>query len=392
MPFKKTRIPVIPCTDPNKAINGEIIISNNSILYNDNGNIIELTKNSSSILKTGRINLIKGTAFNDDVIPDNFSTDGYILLFQENNSLAMNYISTESKLIIDLSDSIEKNKKYTISFKAHSSIETDINISFDSFVNYNFHIDTKSNTYNYTFDTSQLSVESIKKIYITSNTKCTVYISKLLLEEGTEVQEWIESATFNLTLNRLISSNIDVLDGLTIKGKPLLDVLQGNKTTLITTADDIVTSEDYIEEQSTDSNYETVCVQLKEGENEVICNKEFKDLLYGTYYIILRVKTSSNIYEDNPILNITTSEYIEEIDQLTLLSSTDIYEVDFHEINEYEELGLIVPFKGYNSMNNKTMNVTITMIGNKNEPKINIDYIILGQATPSFLPLYSEYK
>ena len=391
--FKKSRIPVIPCTDPDIAINGEIIVSDDhNILYKYNDNIIELTKNSSSILKTGRVNLIKGTAFNDEVLPDNYHIKGYIQLAKENNSLLVNYIFQDSKLIIDLSDNIERGKKYTISFKAHSTVNTSIDVYFDTNVFHVFDISTNQDTYSYTFDTSNLTTSTANRIYIACNSRCLIYISKLLLEEGTKVNDWIESATFNLTLNRLIASNIDVLDALSVRGKPLLEILKGNTSSLIYTGDDIVTSDDFLEEQSTDSNYNTISVQLNEGENEVICNKEFKDLLYGTYYIILRIKTSNNTYNENPILNITTSEYVEEIDQLTLLSTTDIYETDFKHTDEYEEMGLIVPFKGNNSKGTKTMNVTISAIGNKNNTKINIDYITMGLAAPSIITLYSVYK
>ena len=55
-------------------------------------------------------------------------------------------------------------------------------------------------------------------------------------------------------------------------------------------------------------------------------------------------------------------------------------------------MGLIVPFKGNNSKGTKTMNVTISAIGNKNNTKINIDYITMGLAAPSIIPLYSVYK
>ena len=394
--IKGSRIPVIPLNAGhwNKSINGELMvdIDNKCLKIKDNnGDIINLN-GANSEFKTGRINMIKGTAFNDRNVPDNFSNDGFVLLSQSNGSLIMNYMNNNSQVIIELTQPIEKDKFYTIGFYAKSTKDVTMNIILDSYTSKSIDITTSNNYYTATFDTSTLSTDKISRIYLEVNEKSTVTMSKLILEEGETAGNWIETATYNLTINKLVASNIDVLDALTIKGEPLVQVLQGLSSNLIVTADDIVTSDEFIEEQSVDSNYDTVSVSLEAGINEVICNKTFKDLLYGSYYVILRVKTSSNTYEENPILNITTSEYIEETDTLTLLSSTDIYETDFVGSNEFEEIGFITQFKGVNGGNTKNLNITVTMIGNENNPKINIDYITIGLAAPGIIPLDTLYK
>lgn len=395
--IKKSRIPVIPLgiENINKAIKNEILVDkdNRCLKYvAENGDVIDLNGECDSIFKTGRINMIKGTAFNDDVIPSNFKNDGLVILSQENKLLNMNYLNTSSRVVIELSSSIIKNKKYTISFRAKSSVDCTLNIMLDSFINTNIELTTREEYYSYTFDTSILSTDKIDRIYLTVNTKCNVSIGKLLLEEGTEANEWIETATYNLTISRLIASNIDVLDVLTIKGKPLTEVLQGVGNNLIATGDEIVTSDDLIEYQTLDANYDTIAVQLDNGLNEVICNKTFEDLLYGSYYVVIRAKISSNECDTTPVLNILTSEYVEDTDTLTLLSSTDIYETDFSTTGEFEEMGFITQFKGTNGRGRKNLNITISMIGNSNNPKINIDYIAIGLAAPGLVPLFTTYR
>ena len=397
--IKKSRIPVIPLTTNNiqKAIKNEIVVDkdNRCLKYiTDTGDVVDLNGEYSGIFKTGRMNLIKGTAFNDDNVPNNFKNDGLVILSQENNSLNMNYLNSESKVVVELSDHIIKNKKYTISFRAKSTIDDCIlNIMLDNFVNTNIALTTREEYYTYTFDTSILSTDKIDRIYLSVNNKCSISINKLLLEEGSEANEWIETATYNLTLNKLIASDVDVLDALTIRGKSLTEILKGVVgNNLIATGDEIVTSDDFIEFQTLDANYDTISAQLDNGLNEVICNKTFEDLLYGSYYIILRVKTSSNRCDITPLLNIIVSEYIEDTDTLTLLSSTDIYETDFSSCGEFEEMGFITQFKGTNGKSKKNLNITITMIGNSNNPKINIDYIAIGLASPGLVPLFTSYR
>ena len=397
--IKKSRIPIIPLSskDSNKAIDGEILVDpiNKKIQVLYNNQLIDLTDNAisnSDILKTGIVNLIKGTAFNDSTIPNNFTSNGLVLLTQESGSLGMSFYNSESKVIIELNESIEKNKKYTISFYAESSNNVNMVIAIDYLTYAYFDITPDKKYYSFTFDTSSLSTDTANRLYISVNDRCKINISKLMFEYGSIANDWIETSSYNLTINKLFVSNIDVLDCLTIQGQPLTSILAGNTNNLMATADEIITSEDYIETQSIDANYDTVSVQLGYGENEVICNKTFNNLLYGTYYVILRIKTTSNTCEDHPLLNITTSEYIDETDSLTLLSSTDIYETDFSKVNEFEEIGFITQFKGINGKNTKNLNITINMIGNENNPKINIDYISIGMAAPGIVPLFSSYE
>ena len=393
---KNTRIPVIPLSSMyhNRAIPGELLVDsvNKCLKIKDtDGNIIDLNGFGDQF-KTGRFNMIKGTAFNDKNVPNNFSNEGFVLLTQLNESLVMNYMTNNSRVIIELTEPIEKSKFYSLGVKLKSTRNTTMKIIVDDYVYKTINITTSMEYYSITLDTASLSTDKVNRIYLEISDKSTVTMSELILEEGKINGPWIETASYNLTINKLVASNVDVLDLLTIRGEPLTSILSGYTSNLITNADDIVTSDEYLEEQSVDSNFDTVRVKLEVGFNEVICNKTFKDLLYGTYYVVIRVKTSNNTYEKNPILNIITSEYVEETDTLTVLSMTDIYATDFVTINEYEEIGFITQFKGTNGGNSKNLNITINMIGNETNPIVNIDYISLGLAGCSIIPLSTIYK
>ena len=391
----KSRIPVTPLTSEKSgiAIEGELIIDlDNNILKVKNGDdIIDLTTNTTGLFKTGRFNMIKGTAFNDEVVPDNFNIDGFVMLsINRNGYLTTTFLNSEARFIVNLSDPIIKNYEYILSFYAHVSEEVNIRIIVDNNIQTNMKLNIGEHIYSYIIDSSELSTDSIKQIIIEVDKNCSIDFSKMMLESGKVLNEWIETATYNLTISRLIASNVDVLDILTIRGIPITEILSNVGGNTVSNGDNIVTDDEFLEEQTLDSNYDTVCATLGSGENEIICNKTFEDLIYGTYYVILRLKSSDITYADHPLLTITTSEFAD--DELNLLSTTDIYATDLTIENEYEEIGFITKFYGNHGPSKKNLNITVNMIGNYNNPKVNIDYISIGMAAPGILPIETIYE
>lgn len=394
---KYGRIPNIPLTAnlKDKAIKGEILVNwDGQYLMGKDPSTGEIVRLGDADSLYGIINYIANTNF--DQIPDNFEVINGINLsvssqtgWYKSNELVLD-CSSNASMYVSSEYKIYKNKNYTLTFYAKCDKSTTMYIKFDNTNVFPIKI-AKSpiSKYRLIINTSNFELNYYEGFNISFDNTVTdfnISLSQFMFEYGATANAWTDRT--EITSAKV--GDLNVNGTLTINGIDIISIIDGGGTKGTSlTANDIVTRPEYMSTKTSDSNYDIISYTGSADTNEIIASKSFTAYLYGTYSIMIRMK-SSNVNGTDAIATINVYENSNSIK--TLLSTSNIYPYHFNDANVFEELGIVTKFNGTNSNDDeKKLEVEVVAIGDGNT-NIKIDFIYMTMAYTSLLPIETNYN
>ena len=393
---KYGRIPSIPleASKKEKAIAGEILVNWDGLYlmgkHPITGETVRLG-DSDSLL--GTVNYIANTNF--DMVPNNFRPINGIELstsektgYYNSNELHL-ACSEDPNIYVESEYKIYKNKNYTLTFCAKCNKNTVMHIKFDEENVFDIVINkSNSSKYKIIINTNNFERSFYNGFYLSFDYgNLDIYLSQFMFEYGATANPWTDRT--EITSVKIGDLNVNGI--LSINGVDVMSILSGDGTKGSTsTANDIVTQPAFISNQTEDSNYDIIDFTGNENEDTVIAYKGFNGLLYGTYSIMIRMK-SSNINGSLPIATVNVYEYTNK-DGNRLLSSSPIYPSHFNNKDEFEELGIVTKYNGTSSDDTDRMIAVEVIAHGDGNTNIKIDYIYISMAYTSLLPVKTIYS
>ena len=384
---KYGRIPNIPLPAHlrDKAINGEIMVNWDGLyLMGKNPSTGEIVRLGDADSLFGIINYIDNTNF--DNIPDNFSVISGIDLSVSKGTGWYN----SNELVLNSEYKIYRSRNYTLTFYAKSSINTTMYIKFDDenifpikiakspMLKYRLVINTDNFKLNYY---RGFTIE-----FSSQYTQFNISLCQFMFEYGATANPWTDRT--QITCAKVGDLNVNGI--LSINGVDIMSIINGSGTQPTTmTANDISTNPNYLAPKTSDSNYDIISYTGAANTNTVIGYKVFSGYMYGTYSIMIRMK-SSNTTGTDPIARVNV--YESSNGSNVLQSTSNIYPKYFADPNIFEELGIVTKFNGNNSDDEeKSIDIEVVALGD-GSTNIQLDFIYMSMAYTSLLPIETDHK
>lgn len=385
---KYGRIPSVPlnANDQLKAIPGEILVNwEGQYLMGKDPSTGELVRLGDADSLYGIVNYIRNTNF--DETPDNFKSDNAEINISRNtgwnnsNELVIKCDSIEDSIYVESEYKIYKDKNYTLTFYANCNKNTIMHIRFGNNIYDIRLVKSPMNKYRLVINTKEFTRSFYEGFYISFETdELNISFSQFMFEYGATANPW----TDRTEITSVKVGDINVNGILSIKGVDIIDMLSNNGISGISfSSNNIVTNPKYLIDKQPDSNYDLISCKADDGSLESIAYKEFNNMLYSTYSVMIRMKAICENIE-NITGTVASINIYEHIDTDRLIST---FNIDISEFNseEFEEFGFLVKYNGTNSDDERSLVVEVVAHGN-GDTTIQVDFIYLQIAYASLLP------